>query len=88
MKKNKAIIPGMLILVVVIVFLFAATQLNFRHEEQQKMEAGILHNAARDMVEDSLKLQKATAEKVANYIRELKEYEEELRERLMNESIP
>jgi hypothetical protein len=88
MKKSKVIIPGILMLLVVILFLFAATQLNFQQEQQQKMEAGILHNNARDMFEDSVKLQKAAAQKVANYIRELKEQEEELRKWLMIESTP
>jgi len=78
----------MLILLVVILFLFADKQLNLHNEEQQKMEAELLDNNARDMKEDSLKLQKIEAGKIAHYIRAWKEFEEHLLDQFYSVSTP
>jgi len=88
MRPTKAIITGMLILLLVILFLFAARQMNLHDEEQQEMETAILHNNARDMAEDSLKLQQLEAVKLANYIRDWKKFEDDLRDQLYRESTP
>jgi competence protein ComGF len=80
MKHSKAIITGMLILLTVILLLFAARQLNEDTDQQQKMEAGIFRNPARDRLEDSVQQQQQQAEKIANYIRAWKEFEDNLRD--------